>query len=328
MPYQRPTNLMTTIEMWQEWNRLVPAAAALGHRRFRHIPRCWRLSRVDATRRLDSIRAAVGDFEVPAEQVTTEVGQQTFGVEFEFILPVGVSSYDLAVRLTEAGVPTQAEMYNHHLRSHWKIVTDGSLGDYANGRELVSPVLSGEAGMAAMRAACQVLTAAGCKVNKRCGLHVHVGARHRPVSFFKSLVRLYRHYEAAIETCLSASRRGRANMFCQPVTTTEMQLSQVRTVDDLRRVMHSRYTKLNLQSFWRHGTVEFRQHQGTVEARKAEMWVRLCLKMTALACAPVTMEGHSLASLLALLGADEEETTYFNQRAAHFARRDSRRMAA
>jgi hypothetical protein len=37
-----------------------------------------------------------------------------------------------------------------------------------------------------------------------------------------------------------------------------------------------RYQKLNLESLERHGTIEFRQHSGTVDAEKAVNWVRLC----------------------------------------------------
>ena len=37
----------------------------------------------------------------------------------------------------------------------------------------------------------------------------------------------------------------------------------------------SRYHKLNLESLVRHGTVEFRQHSGTVDGEKMANWVML-----------------------------------------------------
>jgi hypothetical protein len=40
-----------------------------------------------------------------------------------------------------------------------------------------------------------------------------------------------------------------------------------------------RFVKLNYQAFWRHGTVEFRHHSGTVDAAKIIKWVVFCQKL-------------------------------------------------
>jgi hypothetical protein len=40
-----------------------------------------------------------------------------------------------------------------------------------------------------------------------------------------------------------------------------------------------RYYKLNAESFERHGTVEFRQHSGTIEFKKISSWIRICNAM-------------------------------------------------
>lgn len=42
----------------------------------------------------------------------------------------------------------------------------------------------------------------------------------------------------------------------------------------MANIMGSRYFKVNLMSFQRHGTIEFRQHSGTVNATKIANWVR------------------------------------------------------
>jgi Putative amidoligase enzyme len=66
---------------------------------------------------------------------------RTFGAEIEFYAPV--DAYLIADKLTAAGINTHYEGYNHTTRSHWKIVTDGSLNDRPAGCsyawELVSP---------------------------------------------------------------------------------------------------------------------------------------------------------------------------------------------
>lgn len=46
------------------------------------------------------------------------------------------------------------------------------------------------------------------------------------------------------------------------------------TINEMANIMGSRYFKVNLMSFQRHGTIEFRQHSGTVNATKIANWVR------------------------------------------------------
>ena len=59
-----------------------------------------------------------------------------------------------------------------------------------------------------------------------------------------------------------------------------------------------------MAAFWRHQTVKFRQHQGTVNADKATCWVKLCLRMVAGAVAGLEPQGkatlQNLASTLIL----------------------------
>lgn len=213
----------------------------------------------------------------------------TFGVEVECYMPPGMTHAQLAAHLTEAGLPATYEGYNHAPRDHWKVVTDGSLNDYVRGAEVVSPVLKGEAGIEAVRAACRKMRAIGCDApDTRCGFHVHVGARDLTPDAVKALIRLYHDHEAAIEAALAPSRRGTRNMnYIKPTTYTE-RLHHARTMEEIRRSYGAhlsfgdrRYRKLNIESFWRHGTVEFRQHQGTVSAERATRWVTFCLRMVA-----------------------------------------------
>ena len=323
----------------QEWNRLVPVALLQGYTRG---PHCrvrlfddWRISRTEAQSRVDWIRMITGNASTPVLRAVMTQDQQTFGVEFEFFMPLGMTRAQLASLLTTAGIPCEAEHWNHNTRGHWKLVTDGSLLDYTRGAEMVSPVLMGEEGINAMKTACDVLHSQGCKIRKSCGFHVHVGARNRQPAFFRNLLRIYSDHERALDGVMAESRRG--NSYCRSVNGNlgrETFVSALTTETDLRRNFGSydmRYHKVNLNAFWRHGTVEFRQHQGTVEARKAEMWVRLCLKMTALADqaqdlarAPDSDLGH----LLEQVGATSQEVTYFTRRAAFFANQSQRRLAA
>ena len=209
----------------------------------------------------------------------------TFGIEIECYLPEGGTAAGAAAAVTaRLGSLCAAENYNHYTQPHWKIVTDGSLGDYARGIELVSPILTGEAGLDATERAMEALTDYGCTVSKKCGLHVHVGAAGSPLGFFKNLLKLYAGYEPTIDRFMPASRRASANMYCRSVTNiAPAKIDAATDFQGLLRLMstqgEARYHKLNLAAYRRHQTVEFRQHSGTLDGTKARRWTTLCLRM-------------------------------------------------
>jgi len=219
---------------------------------------------------------------------TTHLDGATFGVEFECYLPDGASQQACAAAVSQRlGAPCIVETYNHQLRGHWKIVTDGSLGDYSRGIEIVSPVLNGEAGLSAVYAVAEALSDFGCTVSKKCGFHVHVGARNAPLTFFKSLVKFYGAFEKVIDAMMPVSRRANSNLYCRSMTSANANtVDRATSLDGVIAAYHgsanvneARYYKLNLNAHRRHGTVEFRQHSATLSGTKSRNWVVLCLKM-------------------------------------------------
>jgi hypothetical protein len=211
---------------------------------------------------------------------------QTFGVEFELYLPPGLSHGAAAMALTNQGIDCRPESYNHETRTWWKIVTDGSLQDYARGAEVVSPVLSGEAGLETVAKVLAILNDLGCTVSKLCGTHVHVGVgSHANMAFFRNVLKLYAHFEPVIDRFMPASRRASAQTYCRSVTNVAFRtIDQTDSVQGLIRALtppgHTpRYTKLNLCAYRSHQTVEFRQHQGTLDNAKVRNWILLCLKL-------------------------------------------------
>jgi hypothetical protein len=260
---------------------------------------------------------------------SADLSAMSFGVEIECLLPVGVDRYSVVEKLAAVGVIAAVEGYNHTTGGNWKIVTDGSLGDYTRGMELVSPVLYGDPGLDQCVKAANVLKSLGCKLTKKCGFHVHVGARDEGVNFFRCLAKLYASAESTIDTFMAPSRRGRNNTFAQPVQFAMRSIDAATNVVQIAEAMGQsrhmlrgpqRYKKLNFMSFWQHGTVEFRQHQGTIEADKIRNWVRFCLLMCAAAKAGKTFAGGNLDYLMATIEASEGERSYFRSRVDHFNR--------
>lgn len=209
----------------------------------------------------------------------------TYGIEIECYLPQGGSQTEVAAAITERlgnlGTCAQ-EHYNHANRPYWKIVTDGSLGDYQRGIEIVSPILRGAEGFEAINRVMGALNDYGCTVSRSCGLHVHVGAGNGEMTFFKKLLKLYAVYEPVIDSFMPQSRRESRNSYCRSMTSAAPNRVDMATdLNGLLRIAggESRYYKLNLTAYRTHRTVEFRQHSGTLDAAKACNWTKFCLRM-------------------------------------------------
>jgi hypothetical protein len=317
------------------------------------LPRDWWIGETIASVGIDAPLAITID---PPQTATSQIAlesvvvleadleQFTFGVEIECYLPRGTSRYDMTAILQASGVNSEVEAYNHFRRGHWKVVTDGSLGDYDRGCEVVSPILRGRAGIEEMRKVCKMLDEKGCTVRRQCGFHVHVGARERDVNFFRNLLNLYGHYEGAIDTITSRSRRGNANNYCR--STREQLAARKRQIDGAVTIMDlagayagnpysrshhfldfNRFLKVNLAAYWRHGTVEFRQHQGTISADKAEHWVKVCLRIVSAAVAGATPDGDdTLQNLADKIKIPAEEMIFLEKRVGELERvRNERR---
>jgi hypothetical protein len=181
--------------------------------------------------------------------------------------------------LTDAGLNVRNEDYNHHTRNHWKIVPDGSI---SQGFELVSPPLSGGEGLAEVILAARVLVQIGCYVDTSCGLHVHVDANDLSGASVVNAVRRMVRYESEIDTMVPAHRRS--NSFAlsnrQQLGVMEQHLSSdpdasARTICG---VVSGRYRKLNTAAYIRHGTLEFRQHSGSIDGTKIANWIMFCVQ--------------------------------------------------
>lgn len=237
-----------------------------------------------------------------------------FGIEIEFIAN-GHSQNTVAAAVSATGVSCFAAGYSHTFEpTRWKVVSDGSING-GTGFELVSPPFPcvDEAGTRAafesVEKVCTALAALNATVNRSCGLHVHIGARNHSINALKKLAALYVEHEPVIDELLPASRRGSANDYCKSITAADVtRLKAASDISAIATALHAdnrgeaRYVKLNFTSFWRHGTVEFRHHSGTVDAAKIIKWVTLCTKMVETAVReadePITLEGTASTTRL------------------------------
>lgn len=216
--------------------------------------------------------------------------QRRFGVELEFF---GVNRRDVE-NMIRAELPG------------WSVKSDCSVS--GNGLELVSPPLRGQDGLEQTRKACAQLQALGARVDRSCGLHVHHEARDLGAEGLVRVLEAYAANQSLLNWLVAPSRRGETS-YARPVSATDVAWRRDHGTD------RTRYLALNLASFGRHGTVEFRQHQGTLNFRKVEAWIALGQGLMDAALTSTRVNASGVTGLLSQVVADEDARAYLTGRA-------------
>ncbi|MAL83098.1 MAG: hypothetical protein CMF11_01925 [Idiomarina sp.] len=200
--------------------------------------------------------------------------QRRFGIEIEF----KGNRAAVCESIQRLGVACLEERYNHNTRTHWKIVTDASLG-YDNAGEVVSPILQGEQGLRELELVCQGLEDAGARVDRQCGLHIHLDCRDMSVAECQTVFKRYSDYEHAIDRIMPRSRRGNAR-WCGTIAHSSVKRETYNTKESLSNAI-GRYHKVNLTNIASRGSIEFRQHSGTTNYNKIYNWLNFLQQFVA-----------------------------------------------
>ena len=269
-----------------------------------------------------------------------------YGVEIEFNAD-NSDRATIAAQLNQAGIHTEHEYYNHQTRSYWKVITDSSCG-----LELVSPILNDETSHHQITTACKTLQASGAKITKNCGIHVHFDVSDFTLENFKNLIKYWIKFEDVFDALQPTSRRHSNNEFCrsnlgdiQPTAESHHQackqlfekIDQTTTLNELAQLFPSRYVKMNIQSYFRHGTIEIRHHAGSLNPEKINHWITLMQQLFERAktarCVKIQTEsaygramGYGIERLDSLyitlrLTTNHTLCNFFRERARHFAHR-------
>lgn len=181
--------------------------------------------------------------------------ERTFGVELEFNTD------------KQGGIDFVRSVWAHSLGADSRWCRAGWLADGSQ-IEVNGPVMKGSDDMEELKAAVQALADAGCKVNRADGLHVHHGAPELVEDSSKA-VKVYRAWlnnQDLIWHFVAGRRNG--SFVC--VDASEYNLDTISASD---YGYLDRYHNLNYNSLGEHGTVEFRQHEGTLRPEKVEAWI-------------------------------------------------------
>ena len=218
----------------------------------------------NATKRIELLKLGIDPIEAHILLTTKawqgssfDFNRLTYGIEIE---AYNIVRANLIEKGTRKGLSVRSEGYNHSDNQHYyKIVSDSSLvGNGTN--EVVSPILTGNDGLNSLQRLCEALNEIGAKVNKSCGLHVHIGAANMTDAHYIRIIRNYQRLERIIDSFMPLSRRANNNGFCRSLQAFDF--SRCMTKRDVYDLMNSRYYKINGHAYIRHQTIEFRQHSG------------------------------------------------------------------
>jgi len=154
---------------------------------------------------------------------------------------------------------------------------------------------------------CRVLEDIGCRINRQCGLHVHISnaqtSHANPTNLsassiqhteatgrfingseyygdpmdavaVKDIMIRYAKSQSTINSMFPRSRTN--NRYCSTMHLDR--LNSARTIEQLRDATVGKFSVINL-NHWRNGTIEFRQASGTIEADKIINWVLFLINL-------------------------------------------------
>lgn len=215
--------------------------------------------------------------------ITSFDKSQTFGVELEFCSNLTGAEINAGLKTLGLTAPVEGDGSTYSMSgqrvnySNWNVTYDTSVRGFRHGLEIISPILSGKDGLRELKKVMDYLTglekAKKIKVNKTCGTHVHFGkstwqsySEFQGYEFFK----MYAMNEGLIDLLQPASRRENNGRYCR---------SCFDAISNSSYSPSGRYYKVNMSHIKTRGTVEVRQHSGTVDFEKIASWIHLMTAM-------------------------------------------------
>lgn len=138
---------------------------------------------------------------------------------------------------------------------------DGSLEDEEGAPVEVTLLFNTDDGFGQLEKVCRVLSDLGCYVNDKCGLHVHLDARHLKPRGARLLARRLGRALPVLKWIVDPSRHD--NHYCKL------------DVGPFGRSHVNRYFAVNTQAYFHYKTLEVRMHGGSTNFKKIKHWIEL-----------------------------------------------------
>jgi Putative amidoligase enzyme len=242
------------------------------------------------------------DKQIVFQEKKPQTKDNAVGVEIEFFCDLNAE--DLSFRLYEQGLGK-----NVFLR------TDGSIRAENQMYPHELNILAKEKEIKdVIKSVSKVLLSANAKVNKTCGLHVHLDMRNRDhIIAFHNLV--------SAQNILFAMNpfSRQSGTYCRRQDTKVFKEAAGNGNRDMR------YFGINAAAHAKHNTIEIRMHSGTVQATKINNWIDLLLCIIAKKD-PVKKSSSTLRSFLKQFDVDVTLGAYIAERMAKFVGEDKKDM--
>ncbi len=221
---------------------------------------------------------------------------QTFGVEIEMVLRREVAAQAVATFLNGRIERTYDSYRTIKVVAAdgrvWKIMSDSSITG-GEACEVVSPILNWD-DIETIQEILRILRRAGAKINESCGLHIHVGAEKHTGKTLQNLINIFYAKDEMLYEAVQVRTNGinrfakkfKSNLITQINRIKNPSIAQVLDVwyfvnHDMmgtnRHYHSSRYHGLNLHSYNRIGTVEFRLFNATLHAGELKSYIHMAL---------------------------------------------------
>lgn len=221
---------------------------------------------------------------------------QTYGVEIEMVL-----NKDKAARVIAEFLNGRTQhTYNSYKAINviaadgrvWKVMSDSSIRG-GESCEVVSPILKWD-DIETVQEILRILRRAGAKINESCGLHIHVGAEKHTGKTLQNLINIFYAKDEMLYEALQVRANGIARYVKKFKSSLIDQVNRIKNptiaqvIDIWYFVNHdmmgthrhyhaSRYHGLNLHSYKRIGTVEFRLFNATLHAGELKSYIHMAL---------------------------------------------------
>jgi hypothetical protein len=207
---------------------------------------------------------------------------RTFGVELEFRGPSDGNLMNAGVMVNYGS----RDAAFRRLMNTKPLFNDFRLGYDGSEFELKTPILRGEKGFNRLRDACRYLKDWGCATTRSDGLHVHHGAspdyKRGQVINRENVIKLLESWIINQEEIMKMCHPSRTNNYACPLWSPTNLQQLKNNSDEYGSNIYppSRWgtgfgrRNLNISALYRHGTIEFRCHEGTIEEDAVISWVR------------------------------------------------------
>ena len=235
----------------------------------------------------------------------TKAASVLFGVELETVIPAGcgvqVGNYHRGIQVTGGlrksdGTVVTAPKFN---RNAWRAEHDGSIRGSGVACEFVSPILHGEAGVAALCEFVEFTTTIGATVNDSCGCHVTVSVdsiigtsdHAKRGEFARKLAHIAQWHARSIYGQTGAGRH--VNSYSHTFAADVANLVKTMEKHPELRIKESAAIAcgrgmINFRKLFSHGLVEFRAFAGTTSVAKVQHHVAtaigLCRRAAEVEC--------------------------------------------